>query len=124
MAYRGDRIHGATVWPKTRGVLTEIGFPYGFQDHAPGFLPNTVFDGRDAEWSPLPVGFWSRDSASREWFNLLGFELSPECFAMFLKALIDRGDGDAVYAWRATACVATDVLPGDSPPVPVGEQTV
>src|SRR6266705_1467736 len=34
----GHCIIGASVWPESEGALTEVGFPYGFEDHAKGFL--------------------------------------------------------------------------------------
>jgi hypothetical protein len=43
----GYRVIGATVWPKSIRVLTEIRFPYGFQDHAEGFLYNPVVNGQN-----------------------------------------------------------------------------
>ena len=33
---------GASIWPESIGVDTKVSFPYGFQDHAEGFLYNPV----------------------------------------------------------------------------------
>ena len=45
---------GASIWPESIGMDTEIGFPYGFQDHAEGFLYNSVAYTRDP-LSTLPL---------------------------------------------------------------------
>src|SRR5215470_13083496 len=42
LSYVSHSVIGASVWPESVGVDTEIGFPYGFQDHAKGFLNNPV----------------------------------------------------------------------------------
>jgi len=48
LSYVSHSVIGASVWPESVGVDTEIGFPYWFQDHAKGFLNNPVQQGWDA----------------------------------------------------------------------------
>ena len=42
-----DGVIGASVWPKSLGMFTKGGFPYGFQDHPKGFLYYAVVNGWD-----------------------------------------------------------------------------
>ena len=38
----GDGVIGASIGPESIGMDTKVSFPYGFQDHAKGFLDNPV----------------------------------------------------------------------------------
>src|SRR5262245_9398888 len=70
-----DDVIGASIWPETIRVLTEIRFPDWFQDHAKGIFFNPVDQCWDAQW-PLfvTVGFWDVHPSYRRWFNGLGLE--------------------------------------------------
>jgi hypothetical protein len=41
----GHCVIGASVWPESVGMDTEVCFPYGFQDHPKGFLYDPVQQG-------------------------------------------------------------------------------
>src|SRR5712691_9818054 len=44
VSYVCDGVIRASMGPESIGTDTEIGFPYGFQDHAKTFLYNPVLD--------------------------------------------------------------------------------
>ena len=44
----GDSVVGASIWPESIRVSAEISFPYGFKEHAKGFLYNAVNQGWNA----------------------------------------------------------------------------
>jgi hypothetical protein len=72
-AYALDSIHRATVRSKPKGVLAEISFTDGFENHPESFLYNPIFNGRNSEWSELSIAFRNVDSPYRIWFK--GFRL-------------------------------------------------
>src|SRR5215510_1714312 len=63
-----------SVWPESIGMDTEIGFPYGFQDHAECFLYNSVAYTRYAQWSFPSIWFWDIHSPYRLRFKAFGLE--------------------------------------------------
>ena len=48
LSYVSHSVIGASVWPESIGVDAKVGFPYGFQDHAKGFLYDPIQQGWDA----------------------------------------------------------------------------
>jgi hypothetical protein len=121
----GHCVIGASIWPESIGVDTEVGFPYRLQDHSEGFLYNPVQQGWDAK-RPLflTVGFRDVNPLYRRWFKGFGFELFLEPLEISLEVSMKVAHCYAVCTCRFSSLVGVDGMVSYSKPHFITEQSI
>ena len=120
----GDGVIDASIWPESIGVDTKVRFPYGFQDHAKGFLDNPVVNGGDTERPLFSIGFGDIRPSDRHGFKGFGSECFAEALQVAFHVPIEVAHGFAVYAGRFSSLVGIDSLMSDSEPHDITEQAI
>src|SRR5262245_35458153 len=103
---------------------TKVSFPYGFQDHAKGFLDNPVVNGGDTERSLFSIGFGDIRPSDRHGFKGFGSEGFTEALQIAIHVPIEVAHGFAVYPRRVSSRVGIDRMMSDSEPHDITEQAI
>jgi len=105
-------------------VHAKVRFPYGFQDHAKGFLYNPVVNGRDAQRPLFPIGFGDVHPSDRQWFKGLGLECFAEALKVSFNVTVEVAHRASVYTSRFSSLVGVDRVVRYSQPYVMTEQVI
>jgi hypothetical protein len=108
LAPSGHRVLGASIGPASRGVPAHVRFPYGFQDHAPGFLSNPVVKGREAQGPLGPLGCGDGHPSARQWGKRLGLECGAAAWQVSCTIPVEVAHRASVSPSRFSSLVGVD----------------